>query len=68
MCMHICVSVAVSCILSFQTDKMLSNLEASRDLSHTIVHVDMDMFYAAVEMRDAPHLKDKPVAVGGNCK
>ena len=55
-------------LFSFQTDKMLSALEASRDLSRVIVHVDTDMFYAAVEVRDAPHLKDKPVAVGGNCK
>ena len=29
-----------------------------------IVHIDMDMFYAAVEMRDQPHLKEKPMAVG----
>merc|ERR1719187_388324 len=36
-----------------------------RDLSRTIVHVDMDMFYAAVEMRDAPYLKELPMAVGG---
>ena len=27
--------------------------------------VDFDMFYAAVEIRDRPELKDKPVAVGG---
>ena len=30
------------------------------------MHVDMDMFYAAVEMRDAPALKSKPMAVGGD--
>lgn len=29
-----------------------------------IVHVDMDAFYAAVEMMDCPELKDKPMAVG----
>lgn len=30
-----------------------------------IIHIDMDCFYAAVEMRDFPHLKNTPVAVGG---
>ena len=29
------------------------------------MHVDMDMFYAAVEMRDNPSLRDVPMAVGG---
>lgn len=43
---------------------MFSDLERSRDLSRMIVHVDMDAFYAAVEMRDCPELKDKPMAVG----
>lgn len=43
---------------------MASELEKSRDLSRVIVHVDMDAFYAAVEMRDCPELKDKPMAVG----
>ena len=44
---------------------MLEEFECHRDLSHTIVHIDMDAFYAAVEMRDDPSLKDKPMAVGG---
>uniref|UniRef100_A0A672KT48 DNA-directed DNA polymerase n=1 Tax=Sinocyclocheilus grahami TaxID=75366 RepID=A0A672KT48_SINGR len=39
-------------------------LQASCHLGRVIVHVDMDTFYAAVEMRDCPELKDKLMAVG----
>jgi len=30
------------------------------------IHIDMDCFYAAVEMRDDPSLKHKPIAIGGS--
>ncbi|HEY7773931.1 MAG TPA: DNA polymerase IV [Marinagarivorans sp.] len=30
-----------------------------------VIHIDADCFFAAVEMRDAPHLREKPIAVGG---
>ncbi|WP_412755862.1 DNA polymerase IV [Legionella bozemanae] len=34
-------------------------------LIRKIIHIDMDCFYAAIEMRDFPELANKPIAVGG---
>ena len=33
-----------------------------------IIHIDMDCFYAAVEERDNPALRGKPVAVAGSSR
>lgn len=33
-----------------------------------ILHIDMDAFFAAIEQRDNPALKNKPVIVSGNSK
>ena len=47
-----------------RADEYIAEIELSRDLSQTIIHIDCDAFYAAVEELDRPELKDVPMAVG----
>jgi len=35
------------------------------DKPRKIIHVDMDAFFAAIEQRDKPEMRDRPVIVGG---
>ncbi|KAG6006344.1 hypothetical protein E4U21_007147 [Claviceps maximensis] len=46
-------------------DRLIKEMELSRDLSQHIAHVDCDAFYAAVEQLERPELKHVPFAVGG---
>jgi DNA polymerase kappa len=46
------------------TDR-IAEVEKLRRFDKICCVLDMDMFFAAVEIRDQPHLKDLPVAVGG---
>ncbi|KAF7361929.1 IMS-domain-containing protein [Mycena venus] len=45
-------------------DQILLKLESERDLSQTIVHFDLDSFFASVEVLNDPTLAGKPFAVG----
>lgn len=45
---------------------MLMNANTILQQKRKIIHIDMDCFYAAVEIRDNPELANRAVAVGGS--
>ena len=55
-------------------DAPCPNCGSTRILTHpelnelSIAHLDCDAFYAAIEKRDDPSLKDKPLIVGGEVR
>lgn len=44
-------------------DRKIERARLELDYSRTWIHVDLDAFYAAVEIRDSPGLANLPLAV-----
>jgi DNA polymerase-4 len=62
------------CLADAAPDAPCPNCGSTRILTHpelndlSIAHLDCDAFYAAIEKRDDPSLKDKPLIVGGEVR
>ena len=48
------------------TNDYINKIELKRDFSRYLVHIDMDAFYANVEIKDNPQLAQQPIAVGSD--
>ena len=59
------------CLTTFETGSRCPACRSPRITAHpelfelSIAHMDCDAFYASVEKRDNPELRDKPVIIGG---
>ncbi len=62
------------CLSDATADRPCAHCGSTRILAHpeletmAIAHLDCDAFYAAIEKRDDPALKDKPVIIGGETR
>ncbi|MEP5760784.1 MAG: DNA polymerase IV [Litoreibacter sp.] len=64
-------SLCRACLHSFDTSARCPVCASPRVVSHpelfelNIGHMDCDAFYASIEKRDNPELRDKPIIIGG---